>query len=343
MSHIEHVTPIYRTSPRRAAKMMAIMLGICIVGGIIFFGMWDYWISGTSPAAGGVKAEVAAPVVATGKEIPISLKFIESSDFKTMAFNALPGAPDNNPTINAEIGDKIIFNVENAGKSFHAFGVMAIPEEDKESPFEHGPYQPVAGSEIGSTSKPLKPGEGGQSEFVPGKEGTYYYICTVPGHREQGMQGKIVVGDVSDIAAETEIVESEPSPSSAMPATGLKDVPEMIVKEEPEQTMEPEAMVPFTGTISVPSGSSTPGCEEVNECYIPAEVTVNVGDTVTWSNDDSAAHTVTSGTPTGGPDGTFDSSLFMADATFSHTFDNAGEYNYFCMVHPWMTGKIQVN
>jgi plastocyanin len=157
------------------------------------------------------------------------------------------------------------------------------------------------------------------------------------------MQGIIVVGDVSDIAAETEIVESEPSPSSAMPAPGFENVPEMIVKEEPEQTMEPEAMVPFTGTISVPSGSSTPGCEEINECFIPAEVTVHVDDTVTWSNDDSAAHTVTSGSPTGGPDGTFDSSLFMADTTFSYTFDKAGEYNYFCMVHPWMTGKIQVN
>src|SRR3989304_6562326 len=213
MTHIEHVAPIYRTSPRRAANMMAIMLGICIVGGIIFFGMWDYWISGTSPAAGGaVKAE--SPVVVTGKEIPVSLKLIESSDFRTLAFNALPGEPDNNPTINAEVGDKIIFNVENAGKSFHAFGIIAIPEEDKESPFEHGPYQPVTGSEIASPSKPLKPGEGGQSEFIPGKEGTYYYICTVPGHREQGMQGKIVVGDVLDVAAEKEIVESEHSPSS---------------------------------------------------------------------------------------------------------------------------------
>jgi len=195
-------------------------------------------------------------------------------------------------------------------------------------------------TEVGSGSNPLKPGESGQSEFIPAKEGVYYYICTVPGHREQGMVGQIVVGDVS---AETENMETEPVISSAMPAPGFEDVPEMIVKEEPEQTMEPEAMVPFTGTISVPSGSSTPGCDETNECFIPAEVTVNVGETVTWSNDDSAAHTVTSGTPTGGPDGTFDSSLFMADTTFSHTFDNAGEYNYFCMVHPWMTGKIQVN
>ena len=344
MSHIEHVDQIYRTSPRRAAKMMAIMLGICIVGGIIFFGMWDYWISGVSPAAiaRAGTVEIAAPVVATGKEIPVTLNFIESSDFRTLAFNALPGEPDHNPTITAEIGDKIIFNVANTGKSFHAFGVVAIPEEDKESPFEHGPYQPVPGSEIASPNNPIKPGEGGQSEFIPGKEGTYYYICTVPGHREQGMQGQIIVGDVS---AKTENIETEPVVGSAMPVPGLEDVPEMIVKEEPEQTMkeEPETMTPFTGTISIPSGASAPGCETTNECFIPSEVTINVGETVTWSNDDSAAHTVTSGTPTDGPDGTFDSSLFMAGTTFSHTFDNAGEYNYFCMVHPWMTGKIQVN
>ena len=327
MSHIEHVIPIYRTSPRRAAKMMAIMLGICIVGGIIFFGMWDYWISGTSPAAGGA-VETEAPAVVTGKEIPISLNFIESSDFRTLAFNALPGEPDNNPTIQTEVGDKLIFNVENAGKSFHAFGVTKEAE---------GFSGIIPGSDIRSASNPLKPGEGGQSEFIPAADGTYYYICTVPGHREQGMVGKIIVGDVSDVAAETEIVESEPSPSSTMPSPGSEDVSEMIVEEESE------SMAPFSGTISIPSGSSVPGCDETNECFIPAEVTVNVGETVTWSNDDSAAHTVTSGTPTGGPDGTFDSSLFMADTTFSYTFDNAGEYNYFCMVHPWMTGKIQVN
>ena len=327
MSHIEHVTPIYRTSPRRAAKMMAIMLGICIVGGIIFFGMWDYWISGTSPAAGGA-VETEAPDVVTGKEIPISLKFIESSDFRTLAFNALPGEPDNNPTIQTEVGDKLIFNVENAGKSFHAFGVTKEAE---------GFSGIIPGSDIRSASNPLKPGEGGQSEFIPAADGTYYYICTVPGHREQGMVGKIIVGDVSDVAAETEIVESEPSPSSTMPSPGSEDVSEMIVEEESE------SMAPFSGTISIPSGSSVPGCDETNECFIPAEVTVNVGDTVIWSNDDSAAHTVTSGTSTGGPDGIFDSSLFMADTTFSYTFDKAGEYNYFCMVHPWMTGKIQVN
>lgn len=331
MSHTEHVEPIFRTSPQRTARMMAIMLGICIVGGVIFFGMWDYWISATAPVASGVQAEVAAPVAVTGKEIPVSLNALESSDFRTLAFNALPGEPGSNPTINAEVGDKIIFNVKNVGKSFHTLGVTKEAE---------GFSGIIPGTEIGSASNPLKPGEGGQSSFIPGNEGTYYYICTVPGHREQGMVGKIMVGDVS---AESEIIESEPSPSSVMPVPGSEDVPEMMV-EEPEQPMkeEPESTTTFSGIISVPAGTSVPGCDETNECFIPAEVTVNVGDTVTWSNDDTAAHTVTSGTPSNGPDGIFDSSLFMADTTFSYTFDTAGEYNYFCMVHPWMTGKVNV-
>lgn len=48
-------------------------------------------------------------------------------------------------------------------------------------------------------------------------------------------------------------------------------------------------------TVQVPVGSSIPGCEQVNECYIPFEININVGDTITWNNDDTAVHTVTSG------------------------------------------------
>ncbi|CAE6497181.1 cupredoxin domain-containing protein [Candidatus Nitrosotenuis uzonensis] len=99
----------------------------------------------------------------------------------------------------------------------------------------------------------------------------------------------------------------------------------------------------MSAKVSIPSGSSVPGCEATNECYKPAEVTIGVGGTVTWTNDDTAAHTVTSGSiNAGGPDGVFDSSIFMAGKTFEHTFDEAGEYDYFCIVHPWMTGKVIV-
>jgi len=97
-----------------------------------------------------------------------------------------------------------------------------------------------------------------------------------------------------------------------------------------------------TVSVSTPQGTSVPGCEVTNECFVPYEVTIDVGGEVTWSNDDTAAHTVTAGSAGQGPSGVFDSSLFMAGTTFSHKFEAAGEFTYFCMVHPWMEGVVTV-
>ena len=110
----------------------------------------------------------------------------------------------------------------------------------------------------------------------------------------------------------------------------------------------PSAFADHTSaTVTNAIGSSTPGCENTNQCFIPNPVTIAMGGTVTWENVDNAAHTVTSGSPADGPDGVFDSSLIMAPMggdvkTFSHTFDDAGTYDYFCMVHPWMAGSVIV-
>ena len=91
MSLVQQHDPIYRTTPERTVKMMVIMLGICIVGGGIFFGMWDYWTS-LPPPAGLMTGDVgddhssgacSGPVALTGVEINSSLSFIESSDFRT--------------------------------------------------------------------------------------------------------------------------------------------------------------------------------------------------------------------------------------------------------------------
>ena len=103
--------------------------------------------------------------------------------------------------------------------------------------------------------------------------------------------------------------------------------------------------VPFASAetmVSVPLGSSLRGCEVINTCYIPYEVKVAVGETVTWSNNDNEPHTVTAGTAAGGLSGEFDSSLFMSRTTFSHTFEKEGKFDYFCMVHPWMDGVVTV-
>ena len=118
--------------------------------------------------------------------------------------------------------------------------------------------------------------------------------------------------------------------------------------EEPEAPMEePEAPMEVSSSktviVDMPVGTAVPGCETTNECYIPASVTINVGDTVEWVNSDTAAHTVTSGTLTEGPTGEFDSSLILGNATFAFTFEESGSYDYFCLVHPWMVGDVQVN
>ena len=71
-----------------------------------------------------------------------------------------------------------------------------------------------------------------------------------------------------------------------------------------------------------------------NFAFTPADLTVKVGDTVTWTNSDSVAHTITFAD--------FDSGQVAPGATYSHTFDKAGTFDYKCSIHPQMTGKVTV-
>ena len=179
-----------RTSPARVGRMMAIMLGVCLIGGIIFFSMWDYWISEPPNVISVMAGDVdhSGPAEATGITITQDLQFLESADFRSLTFNAMIDEPGVNPTIEMSVGDKVVFNVVNDGMSFHAFGVTKDTE---------GFAGIIPGSEIAAPTNPLKPGESGISEFIAGEEGTYYYICTVPGHRDQGMVGEIIVSGSS--------------------------------------------------------------------------------------------------------------------------------------------------
>ena len=108
--------------------------------------------------------------------------------------------------------------------------------------------------------------------------------------------------------------------------------------------MTPAAFADHSEVTIVPAaGSGAPGCEETADgCYIPGTATVDVGGVVIMSNTDSAAHTFTSGTPEGGPDGVFDTSLLMVNNSFEWNPTTVGEQSYFCMVHPWMQGVIIV-
>ena len=110
-----------------------------------------------------------------------------------------------------------------------------------------------------------------------------------------------------------------------------------------EMAAAAKAAVPQTHIVETAMGSGAPGCETSNACYLPADITISTGDTVQWDNVDTAAHTVSGGSPADGPSGVFDSSLLMAGGDYSFTFDDAGNYDYFCMVHPWMVGSVTVN
>jgi plastocyanin len=72
-----------------------------------------------------------------------------------------------------------------------------------------------------------------------------------------------------------------------------------------------------------------------NFTFSPAELKLKVGDTVTWTNHDDIPHTVVSA-------GKFRSKAMDTDGTFTFTFTAAGDYKYFCSLHPHMTGTIKV-
>lgn len=104
----------------------------------------------------------------------------------------------------------------------------------------------------------------------------------------------------------------------------------------------PQAFADTAITISN-GDSADQSCVTAKNCYNPDVVTVTPGTTVTWTNADSVSHTVTSGNPSDNQTGTvFDSSLVKPSATYSFAFKDPGTYNYFCQVHPWMTGQIIV-
>jgi nitrite reductase (NO-forming) len=95
--------------------------------------------------------------------------------------------------------------------------------------------------------------------------------------------------------------------------------------------------------VSIAPGSSNPSATEF---YTPTEITVPAGSTVTWTNDDSTIHTVVEGGPQGsstGGDPLFDSSIIAPGATWDNTFDTAGDFDYYCNLHPFMVGKVTVS
>ncbi|MDQ3882200.1 MAG: plastocyanin/azurin family copper-binding protein [Thermoproteota archaeon] len=134
----------------------------------------------------------------------------------------------------------------------------------------------------------------------------------------------------------TSVQEDLPQQQPAIP-------PILSSQQLPQSPQQQQGQQQQNQAVSIVPGSST----LAENAFQPNPVQVSIGATVTWTNDDSQPHTVTSGL-SGQPDGRFDSSpnfnpLLNSGQTFEHTFTEAGEYPYFCQLHPNMIGTVQVN
>jgi plastocyanin len=105
-------------------------------------------------------------------------------------------------------------------------------------------------------------------------------------------------------------------------------------------TLKPlAALVASVAMVLVVSSASAAQSTDVtidNFAFQPAEVTVPVGSTLTWTNRQSAPHTTTSDT------GVWDSGVLSNGGTFQLTLDQAGDFPYHCDVHPDMLGVVHV-
>ncbi|HEX4226342.1 MAG TPA: cupredoxin family copper-binding protein [Pseudonocardiaceae bacterium] len=126
-----------------------------------------------------------------------------------------------------------------------------------------------------------------------------------------------------------------PTTTAAPSTTG--SVPGMVPSGGGATTMPPMSMPdsPTTGSAAqAPISANTVSI--TNFAFAPAAITVKVGTTVTWTNKDQDAHTVTA------QDRTFSSSPLNTGGTYQFTFTKPGTYAYLCTIHPFMTATVVV-
>ena len=94
--------------------------------------------------------------------------------------------------------------------------------------------------------------------------------------------------------------------------------------------------VGLTSSASAAPSAATQSVAVASFAFSPVSVTINIGDSVKWTNSDPATHTVTSDT------GAFNSTLGPSGGTFMFQFGNSGTFAYHCAIHPSMTGSVIV-
>jgi plastocyanin len=134
----------------------------------------------------------------------------------------------------------------------------------------------------------------------------------------------------------------------AVTAAALAGLAGAVLADSPAPSASSLPASPAQAGSGAPAGSSGAAISIIQKTFQPADLTIQVGQTVTWTVTQAIAdpHSVTSGSPTDSKPGTvFDSGINLRNDgdSFSHTFDTAGTFAYFCAVHPaTMHGTITV-
>ena len=164
--------------------------------------------------------------------------------------------------------------------------------------------------------------QGASYQFTFTQPGSYAYVCAL----HEGMAGTITV--VAAEATAAVVPAALPTaPAAATSAAAAEPAPVVATRLPvvPPAVASPGGAAPVTEAVSIQGFAFT-----------PAQITLRVGDTVRWTNQDAAAHTATANS------GQFNSGNLARGTSYQFTFTQAGTYSYFCARHAEMTGTIRV-
>src|SRR5215216_7606803 len=319
---------IIRTSPKRIAQGIAIVAGVLVFCAIILVTYWNDMVAnpppvssiavqppgaGTTSETQGTTTTETTPTTTTeggggGANAP------EAGVTINIAMGAsVQGSPDYNPdTAEVPVNEKVVWVNQDTSPHTATSGTGA---EDPDS----GTVFDTSIINGGESSAPQELKGVKEGDEVP-------YYCAVHPY----MTSKLTVTAASAGG-------SAATATNATTTTGAATGGANATAGTPAATSSTAA-----ATLTIPMGASTPG----NPAYEPASLTVKKGDAIDVVNKDSSPHTVTSGTGLEDPNAgkMFDTSIINAAASAQiATADlEAGEYDYHCSVHPFMTGKIIV-
>jgi plastocyanin len=318
---------IIRTSPKRMAQGLAIMVIVIAVCTVILVPNWNEMskvpppvssIAVQSPNAG-PSSESQAPSTTTETTTTTSTEGGSSANAPVSGVTvtipvgaSIQGSPDYNPdTANVPVTDNIVWVNEDTAAHTATSGT--------------GATDPDSGKVFDTSI--INAGETSAAQELKGvKEGDEVpYYCAVHPY----MTAKLMVTAASAGGATNATTEGNAS-STGTSTTNATSTPATTTSAA------------AAATLTIPVGAATPG----NPAYEPVSLTVKKGDEINVVNKDTSPHTVTSGTGLEDPEAgkMFDTSIINAGASGKVVTANleAAEYNYHCAVHPFMTGKIIV-